>query len=595
MKNLSYCLLFLFFSLCNAQDYTITFQVDVTSENIREVGLLGNVSPLSNKKAYPLSDGDGDGVYEATIQFNTSKKNVRFKFVNGEEMELQGSDDRILWFKPQHIKEKYTFNEYQFYSKGHIEKLNYSSQQIKEDVKVLGEVIQYIHPNIYRYRDSVLLGQDLLEFESKLLKNPNIVNVYKEVSKFMALVKCSHAFTNPWNQGPDIKRALFYQPDKVPFTFTRIGKHLFLDKNASESPALKKGMQLLKINNISTEDVMSKLSKYVTSDGNNDTKKLQRLLVTGEEKFALFDIFYPLEYGSHKSFKLLLQDPVSKETSEVTVAAMSKTKRTKILLERYGQLNVNFEDGWKFSVVDDTIGLLSINSFAVQEKDFDWEGFLERSFKELKTKTVPNLIIDIRGNEGGQEDVAKYILGKIVQKPLAVPAMNASVRYEVIPEDLKQYIATWDKFPYNFKGKYVKKENGRYHLKPKYTLKAQTFKPYKDGFRGKVFLITDASNSSATHLMASYASLIDGVTLVGEETGGNVQGLNAGYIFFLRLPNSRVEVDVPVMSMQVPLPGIGDRDGGIQPDMPISKEPIDFLTGEDTVLKKLIKAIKNNN
>lgn len=577
---------------CNAQEYKVTFKVDMTSEEIKEVGIRGNISPLSENKDYPLLDENGDGIYEVTVTFKTSTKNLRFKFTNGESTELQGSDNRILWFKTEPINAEYVYNEYIYHSPERIDELNYSANQIKEDVAVLSEIIQYIHPNIYRYIDSVSLKKEFETLENVINQNPNITTVYKEVSRFLAKIKCSHTFTNPWNQGPDVKRGLFFQPDKIPFTFQRIGKRIFIDKNASENELLKTGWEVDSINGTSTDEVLDRLTAYVTSDGNNYEKKLERLVVLEEDKFSLFDIFYPLEFGSPKVFDLSLSNTITGATVRTTVSAVSKTHRTKKLIERYGEIKVSFSDGWKFELLDEDIGLLSINSFAVQGKDFDWEDFLENVFKELNNRQAQTLIIDIRDNEGGQGEVAEYILERVIQKPLAVPAMLSSVRYLTIPESFEKHISTWAKFPYSFKGKYEYEENGSYFLKDKYSVKAQNYKPHKDGFKGKVYIITGPQNSSATHLMASYASIIDGVTLVGRETGGNVQGLNANFIFFLRLPNSRIEIDIPVVHMRVPLKELQNRDGGIIPDLPLVREPKDLLSNRDTVLEELLARIK---
>ena len=112
-------------------------------------------------------------------------------------------------------------------------------------------------------------------------------------------------------------------------------------------------------------------------------------------------------------------------------------------------------------------------------------------------------------------------------------------------------------------------------------------------FRSKVYLMTSAQNSSATHQMATYASMIDGIQLVGSETGGNIKGLNAGMLFFLRLPNSKVEIDVPVISMEIPFEDAKNTDRGILPDIPLFNKPTDFLESTDTVLEELLLKIRS--
>ncbi|MEO9871606.1 S41 family peptidase [Ekhidna sp.] len=578
-----------------AQERKVTISVDMSRINhIENVGVKGNIKPLSWEKAYPLLDEDGDGIYTAEIVFNSSDRYFRFKFVNDGQMELEGSDNRILWFKDEPISKTYIFNEFEYYDEGKFKQLIYTEEQIKEDVAVLKKIIQYVHPAIYKYRDSVSLQIDFQLLEDEMIAQPDLRNAYKAVSKFAATIKCSHTFTNPWNQGATIEKAMFYQPDKLPFTFKRIGKRLFIDKNASENKKLTQGLEILSINDNSTEIILTSLAQYVTSDGNNYEKKLERLSLAGTEKFSLFDIFFPLEFGSKETFELELRDNQSGKILHETVKATSKTNRTKTLKERYQNLEISLRDGWNFKLINDEVGILTIKSFAVQRNEFDWKKIIDEAFEELNTNQTPNLIIDIRENEGGQGEVGEYIIERVIQKPFTAPAMQSSVRYLSIPEEFKKHMNTWAKFPYDFNGKVGKKKDGKYMLKPKYTVAGKTYKPKKNGYKGKVFLLTGASNSSATHLMAAYAKQVEGVTLVGQETGGNQLGTNGSFMFFLRLPNTRVEIDIPVINMFVPPVSGEAKDGGIVPDVYVEKSWKDLVSGNDPELTKTLELINKN-
>ena len=48
--------------------------------------------------------------------------------------------------------------------------------------------------------------------------------------------------------------------------------------------------------------------------------------------------------------------------------------------------------------------------------------------------------------------------------------------------------------------------------------------------------------------------------LVGQPTGGNQRGITGGAFFFLRLPNSKIEVDVPLIGQY---PATEQPDGGL--------------------------------
>ncbi len=69
-----------------------------------------------------------------------------------------------------------------------------------------------------------------------------------------------------------------------------------------------------------------------------------------------------------------------------------------------------------------------------------------------------------------------------------------------------------------------------------------------------------------------YCKMIDNVTLVGQETGGNMLGTNGGYMFFLRLPNSKLEVDIPVLG-QYSIHDTEPRNGGVMPDIVVERQP----------------------
>ena len=473
---------------CKGQIRTVTLQVDTRNiPDIKRVSVFGNISPLSWTDGYEMRDKDRDGVYEATLQFKTSKPNFNFKFnVNGN-LELEGSDARRIWFNSEPITKKYIYNEFEFYSPEQIAEHTFSEEQIVADVNILKRIIQYIHPSLYKFRDSLTVEKDFQDLLEKIKSNPTLINAYGEISKFAAKIKCSHTFTNPWNQGAILEKTLFYQPDKIPFTFNRIGSRLFIDKSASQNSKLEKGLEIIRMNGTETNQVLHALASYVSSDGNNYEKKLDRLSVTGEEKFSLFDIFYPIEYGSCKVYNLELRNLETNEIFETSVEAISKTHRTKALKERYGSLATSLKDGWSFEIINKNTARLSIKSFAVHRNEFDWKDFLDNVFIQLSEKSIVNFIIDVRRNEGGQGEVGEYILERVIQKPFSVGNMQSTVAYQKIPKEFNRYIDTWDKFPYDFTGKYSKQKNGKYLLKDKYGVKGKTYKPHKNGFKGKVF------------------------------------------------------------------------------------------------------------
>lgn len=234
-----------------------------------------------------------------------------------------------------------------------------------------------------------------------------------------------------------------------------------------------------------------------------------------------------------------------------------------------------------------------MDSFAIFNTEFDWKDFLDNAFKTIESKGIKNLIVDIRFNEGGDTVVAEYILEHIINEPMTIEIPAQTTRYRKIPEELKKYISTWDKKPYDWGNKLEYTGNGKYEMQSIFVPTSKTYKPKKNNFNGKVFVLTSAENSSATHIMSTYVKKYELATLVGQETGGNQKGLNGGYMFFMRLPNSRVELDIPVFGINILKDTPTTYDGGILPDIIVEKNIEDLITGRDTELQRTLDIIKN--
>lgn len=91
-------------------------------------------------------------------------------------------------------------------------------------------------------------------------------------------------------------------------------------------------------------------------------------------------------------------------------------------------------------------------------------------------------------------------------------------------------------------------------------------------------VLCDASNSSATFGFDQTCKDNRLATLVGQTTGGNRRGINGGAFFFLQLPASRLEVDLPLIAS---FPATPQPDAGIEPDIAVTTTARDIATGRD--------------
>jgi len=65
-----------------------------------------------------------------------------------------------------------------------------------------------------------------------------------------------------------------------------------------------------------------------------------------------------------------------------------------------------------------------------------------------------------------------------------------------------------------------------------------------------------------------------------------MQGITGGQIFFLNLPNSGIEVDIPVIGYY---PTVDRPNEGVKPDVEVKPSVDDLVKGIDTEMEKALE------
>jgi C-terminal processing protease CtpA/Prc len=200
---------------------------------------------------------------------------------------------------------------------------------------------------------------------------------------------------------------------------------------------------------------------------------------------------------------------------------------------------------------------------------------------------VPALVIDLRGNEGGL-DVGDVLLAHLLDAPHTFQGLQRRVRYRSVPPELAPYLDTWDP---SFKdwGDAARPYDARFYtLVRSGDVDSGTIVPATPRYTGRVFVLIGPGNSSATFEFALRARRSGVATLVGQPTGGNRRGINGGAFFFLRLPNTRLELDLPLIG-QFPLQP--EPDAGIAPDIHVETALADLVAGRVAELAAVRRAM----
>jgi hypothetical protein len=229
------------------------------------------------------------------------------------------------------------------------------------------------------------------------------------------------------------------------------------------------------------------------------------------------------------------------------------------------------------------LAMLRTPTWALYDGRWDWHAYLAHAFISLHRRGITNSVIDLRGNEGGF-DVGNAMLPYLVDHAVMLDEPERRVRYRSVPDALRPYLDTWDGHFFDWGN------DAQTHGDGFYTLAAdpdaisvagvQSKAPH---FVGRVFVLIDAMNSSATFQFAQRVRELHTATLVGQPTGGNQRGINGG-AFFLRLPHSGIELDAPLIA---PYPSRPVPDAGVQPNFLVEWTADDVRDGRDRDMQRV--------
>lgn len=470
-----------------------------------------------------------------------------------------------------------------------------TKSQALEDLYWLRFSLEYVHPRLYKYDDKKTVDARFDSLGKGIGQKISGLDFLALITKANAKVHCGHLYTIA--QGDLSKEVL--KKKVLPFYIQVVDGKLYLFNDCSDS-SIPNGSHILSINGKSDNDILNALLPGIPSDGYIQTRKIKLLERYYFYAFQGFDLYYYLFADRSNIFKIDYSTFGTNLRKTVTVKGISSEERKDILLHRY---NID-EQIWfktpspKFEIDDkNNYAVLTVSrSFYDKKIDPNFDSLLSSAFHSIKEKKVENLIIDLRNNEGGDENQQMELMSYLYDKPFRLYQNIYLSHLDFRP--LKPVIIERDTSTllFNNDDEYMRKINDNLWINNyEYSDNLQLKEPKSAVFKGKLYVLMNGTCfSSAADLISDLKKTTDAV-FIGEESGGTFEGPTGGNEIVVQLPNSKIMVRISPNLQIGYLYQKHPIGRGVLPTYPIKYTVQDIVQHTDLEMdfaKKLIKSTR---
>ena len=446
-----------------------------------------------------------------------------------------------------------------------------TKEQATKDIQLLFFSLAEGYPGLYDY----LSKSEVTQYFEQIVNNlPDTIPIYE----FEGLLQSIFSKINDSHLGLKSSQLIQKKERYYPsITFGVLNNELIVTQTDENHKAYY-GRRISEIDGLSADAMIHILHSYVNLyDG----------LIESYPQYAAFDNAY-LKYINYHPNASPKADITLKfdDDKKVIFQGIKDVAGKEIAYYPNRKEFQNINSRLILDKLNDTTAYMGLHSFALNETDVEAIAFF---IKELESSLCPNLIIDVRNNNGGNIEVLTTIFSYLAQQPF-----YTSLYEKVNKQDSYDFFAYTDNYASNMKiftdYQPIEGKEGFYKI-----VENQIYPDSNINYRGKIYLLINENSRSAAASFAGYVKKYRRGVIIGRETASTYHQMNANKFAHLRLPNSEIFLTIPLVTMvfDTIIDDVFPWGRGVLPHfvVPFTIEELDYKNG-DAILNYALSLIE---
>ncbi len=412
----------------------------------------------------------------------------------------------------------------------------FSVGALQQDFKRFREILEQEHCCTYEYTSKAEMDS-LFDAHYALIDHEMTMNEFFQIlAPITAKIGCMH--TSTWMPG----RFFITKPRNMfPLTVKLIDEQLAVIGTYNDSLEVPDGSILIEINKTPVDTIIADFRMITPADAMNP-------YFIDSQLSTRFSQFYASMYGLPDGFEITYIKPDSEDPVTAELTPTDDASVRKVVFRHFSNPPLEFE-----IMEGKNTAILTIYTFAYYSRVDYFRNFMDSCFKEIKDKGIENLILDLRGNSGGDPFCSTILLSYLESEP--------------VPYFAERY------------GKYADF--------------ADPIPLAENHFTGNLYTLIDGRCGSTNGHFCALLDYNNIGTFVGTPSGATFK-CNAGKDTELRLPNTQMIITIGRTTYKAAVENM-DKLAPIMPDILVHETAEDIATGRDVFIEATLEEISNND